>query len=508
MDPITLALAADLTADAPARIIRGKITRFGLVSESHGLKILSGALKPRLPLKRVKLLRDHDHAQPVGYMQEFSQAAEDADAAFYVPEGPDGDRALAEAENGLRDGMSVGFMPTDYEFDESGVLVVKEAELYEVSLCAIPAYQDAQVESVAAAVAKARTFQKGSTMDENENGQPAAVAAALSAPEGTPAAAPAAPAPAPAAGPAFRAAPAEFAAGGKQLTARQEFMLSIRENKNIQLALDPIIQADVFDPTTVPAFIGELWKGRGYRERYTGLVRHETLTAQKMTGWRWKDGMTPEVDDYAGNLAEVPTNEVQAESVDFSALRLASGHKVDRIHVDLPNPAFWDSFYRERATNYAKLIDGKVLTHINTAANHTAKTVTAGTDAWGKLYEGAQWVLEFAVPNFAIVGSDIYKELALSADADKLAFLNASLGLEEGSLAGFRIIGAPISAATLNGSVIIGSTDATELYQLPGGPIRVEALDVAHGGVDAGLFGYYALFTQDKRGVVKITEGA
>lgn len=491
-DPIRLqALATEVTADEPARTITGTVTMFNTLAASHGLRITAGALQPREPLKRVKLLRDHDMAQPVGYMTEFDQGTDSATATFYVPPGADGDRALSEATSGLRDGLSVGFMPTDYEFDDEYNLIVNAAELYEVSLCAVPAFQDAQVESVAAAVALAKQ-QKEQTMTETPTA-PAAPAAPAAPPV----------APAALAAPAVQAGPATLAAPTAPVNERRALMTRIKEGRNVQLALDPIIQADVFDPTTVPSFIGELWAGRGYFQRYAPLVSHDTLTGQEMTGWRWTAGKTPTVADYAGNLAEVPTNEVLAESVTFSAARTATGHRVDRIHVDMPNPAFWDSFYRQRADAYAKLMDGKVLTHLTTAANHTI-VIDATTDPWEKLIIGAQNVLEFAVPDFAIVGADLYRQLALTTEVDKLAFLNASLGLEGGALENFRIVGAPPSTSSLNGKVLVGASASTTLYELPGGPIRVDALAVANGGVDAALFGYHALFTNDKRGVVSV----
>ena len=485
-EPIRLqALATEVEADAPARTITGRVTMFNTLAASHGLKITAGALQPREPLKRVKLLRDHDMAQPVGYMTSFVQGADDATATFHVPPGADGDRALDEASSGLRDGLSVGFMPTDYEFDDDYNLIVNAAELYEVSLCAVPAFQDAQVESVAAAVALAKK-QKELKMTETPTA-PATPAAPV--------------APAALSAPAMQAGPAALSAPAAPVNERFALRQRIAEGRNVQLALDPIIQADVFDEVTVPSFVGELWAGRGYFQRYAPLVTAGTLTGQDMAGWRWVT--TPQVADYAGNLAEVPTNVVTAEAVSFTASRVASGHKIDRIHVDMPNPAFWDSFYRERADNYARLMDGKVLAHLSNVANHTA-VVNATTDPWEKLIIGAQNVLEFAVPDFALIGADLYRQLALTTEVDKLAFLNASLGLEEGSLNGFRIVGAPASNTSLNGKVLVGASASTTLFQLPGGPIRVEALDVANGGVDAGLFGYYSLFTSDKRGVVSV----
>ncbi|AMB58243.1 hypothetical protein AWU67_04570 [Microterricola viridarii] len=116
--------------------------------------IEAGALRPRLPLSRVKLLIDHDQRQPVGFLAELDSDARRA--AFSVPEGDEGDKALEQAANGLRDGLSVGINVLDepgaYMYDENtGTYHVYAAELVEVSLCAIPAYQDAGVTSVAAA---------------------------------------------------------------------------------------------------------------------------------------------------------------------------------------------------------------------------------------------------------------------------------------------------------------------------------------------------------------------
>lgn len=498
--PVILLTAQTFDLDTAARTIRGKITVFGVNAEDRGMVLEAACLEPRQPLRRVKMLRDHDMAQPVGYMTEFTQTDTEAHATFTIPEGPDGDRALLEASNGLRDGLSVGILPFSdgYSFDEEWNLRITRAELYEVSLCAIPAFQDAQVESVAAAVAFARQQTRNTVEDETPTPPAAPAPVAL---EATPDRRPT---------PAVPAVPqSSFARAGSgvQLTARQQFMAAIAENSSIQLALDPIIQADVFDEVTVPAYLGELWAGRSYFQRFAPLISSAPLTSQEMTGWRWVQ--TPGVFDYAGNLVEVGTNPVSAEAVPFKAARTASGHKVDRIHVDMPNPAFWDSFYRERANNYARLIDAKVLTHLLAAENSTTANVAAGvTDPFHKLIVGAQAVLEFAVPDFAIVGADLYLQMALTTDQDKLGFLSASLGLEEGSLAGFRIVGAPPSRTDLNGKIIVGAAASTTLYELPGGPIRVEALDVAHAGVDAGLYGYHALFTTDKRGIVSVGNAA
>lgn len=502
-EPLTLAVAPEAaTVDVERRVIRGKIAVYGEASTTARVRLAAGSLRPRMPLRHVKMLIDHDQSRSVGYMLSFDP--ETLEAEFKIPEGPEGDEALEKAANGTRDGLSIGVHPEAVTALENGDRQLDDGELYETSLVSVPDFSDARVASVTASLTtRERNKEEGKPMEEAENKAPAPASFAgitlgallekgpdaFKAPNG-------------AALPGFPKADENKV----KLGAVADFRLALEKEKSLQLALDPIIQADVYDPTSVPDFVGELWQGRGYVERFAPLTTSRTLTAQKIQGWAWEAGFTPDVGDYAGNLTEVPTNETKAKAVNKDASRLASGHKIDRIHVDMPNGGFWESFYRERTKNYARQRDAKVLAHMRTAGNHLAKTVPLGTtDPWAKLVRGALWVLETGVPQWAILGADEWEKMALTVDSDKLAYLNASLGLEDGQLANFKLIPAPISDTASNGKIMVGVNEATEFYELPGGPIRVDALDVAAGGVDAGLFGYYALLTTDARGVVDVS---
>jgi len=486
-----------LTADADTRTLRYRLLPYGEPGNTNLGKVTASAGVLSIPEDpaALSLNLEHDYTRPVGKFASVEDTPAGIDAAVRLAATTAGNDALMEAAEGLRTGISV-------EIEDA---VIRDGKLMGgrltgAGLVVRPAFPSAQLVAAdageladeAAALADAATAHATNLADAAAEADPEEETSEEEEetviPQST--------------------TPAAFSApAAPKLTARQTFMATIKDTGKLEAALDPIIQADVFDATTVPAFVGEIWTGRDYFQRFAPLVSHAPLTAQKMTGWRWVS--TPEVGDYAGNLAEVPTNEVKAEPFDFEAKRVASGHKIDRIHVDMPNPAFWDSFYRERANNYSRLMDSKVIAHLTDAANSTAATVAAGvTDPWHKLIVGAQTALEFAVPDFAIVGADLYQQMALTTELDKLAFLNASLGLEEGQLANFRIVGAPISNTALNGKVIVGASASTTLYELAGSPIRVEALDVAHGGVDAGLFGYYALETSDKRGIVSVGNAA
>jgi len=114
-------------------------------------------------------------------------------------------------------------------------------------------------------------------------------------------------------------------------------------------------------------------------------------------------------------------------------------------------------------------------------------------------------VCEVALPTYAVVGNDLYRELLNTTQLENLSLLNSSLGLEEGTIANFKIVPAPISNTAMNGKVIVGAGSATSLHTLPGGPVRVDGVEVQKGALDHGVFGYYVVRTPDVRGVVKVS---
>jgi HK97 family phage prohead protease len=146
--------APQITLDAERRTIRGEITRYNQPTDDHRrIVIHDGAVRRQADLSRHKLLIDHDPSQPVGFMSELDDAGRFA--AFKIPDGEAGDKALADAANGLRDGLSIGFdvpdEPGALMYDDADSTVhVYAADLIEVSLVALPAFQDARVTGVAA----------------------------------------------------------------------------------------------------------------------------------------------------------------------------------------------------------------------------------------------------------------------------------------------------------------------------------------------------------------------
>lgn len=148
-----------VSVDRERRIVEGIVLPYGRdkIAWKGGRRVrfAPGSLA-FTEMRRVKLLRDHDNSQVLGKLIFSEERPEGLFERYRVAEGPDGDRALAEAEDGLRDGFSVGVEFTGIEDDplNQGVLLITSAAHRETSLLAVPAFDDARVTRVAASADK------------------------------------------------------------------------------------------------------------------------------------------------------------------------------------------------------------------------------------------------------------------------------------------------------------------------------------------------------------------
>jgi HK97 family phage prohead protease len=85
----------------------------------------------------------------VGRLVEWSEDEAGLSTSWRLANTPAADAVLAEAADGVRDGLSVG-VEVIRSAPRGGVLEVLEGKLVEVSLVAFPAYEAARVERVAA----------------------------------------------------------------------------------------------------------------------------------------------------------------------------------------------------------------------------------------------------------------------------------------------------------------------------------------------------------------------
>jgi hypothetical protein len=276
-----------------------------------------------------------------------------------------------------------------------------------------------------------------------------------------------------------------------------------QEDPTVLAAFSTVQKSKNFDVYSQPAYVGEINAAKPYVRQYADLILNNPLTSEKVKGWKFVEGKTPGVRDYAGNFAEIYSNPVEIEEVSFTAGRVAGGNKVDRIHHDFPDAGFWAGYLRESAADYDVQTDNKVLAALVAGATPILANPTPPADVapgWHKLVRGVLALRRRFSPSFALISDDYFEEMLLTTDKDKFAFLNATLGWNEGQVNNFQF-----RPAEATETVIVGAKESAELQELPG-LIRVSALDVSHAATDEGVYGYNGVWVRDARALVSVVD--
>lgn len=168
MPRVALEFEGELTTfavDQQRRTVSGLIVPWGEVARSAGKLwgFARGGLKTG-DLRRIKLLRDHDNSQVLGYCLSITETEQGIEGTFSVAPGPEGDRALALAEHGTLDGLSMGAEWTEDAAvpypGRPGAYLVQTYSMKETSLTGMPAFESSRLTSVRA------------TEDTEETGMP------------------------------------------------------------------------------------------------------------------------------------------------------------------------------------------------------------------------------------------------------------------------------------------------------------------------------------------------
>lgn len=135
------------------------------VEDSYGDVVVAGAFakslkswgdKGRLPA----LLWQHQMSEPIGI---YTEMKEDESGLFVkgrllIDADPLAKRAHAHMKAGSLGGLSIGYMLNDWEYDKAkGVWLLKEIDLWEVSLVTFPANDEARISEVKSTLEKGET---------------------------------------------------------------------------------------------------------------------------------------------------------------------------------------------------------------------------------------------------------------------------------------------------------------------------------------------------------------
>lgn len=520
----------ELLATEDNRVLRYRLLPFGSIGRTNVGAVLASEKSVEIPedISHLTLNTEHNQMTPVGRFVEITKGDDGLYASVSISKFKRGDEALALTASGEMTGISVEVAGAVIQ---DGKLV--GGELIGAALCKKPAFPDAvlmasntdAVEEALEALSSAvegltealvndseapaeeeipevtetpeetlidssdeeeDPLKKGLTAMENS-----AIPTALTASNGGSAQ--------PADLKSAVALIAQAYDNGDTVLASAMERAGVVGSTNMFAALSPV--SETSNPVQA-AWLGELWKGKTYVRKYASLVSTAPLTARKVEGWRFVT--TPVVGDYAGFPAEVPTNTVTTEAFSETSAMIAGGWKIDRSHADFGDTEFLNSFFKAATEDYARKSDLKVLSKLVAEATDVeAGEAPAGVnEGMAKIIDGVISMIDFATPSFALVAPDVYRSILLTRSDDSLLYLSSALGFEDGTVGSFRLVPAPELAP---GTVIVAAKEAVTLYELPGTPIRVSALDVAHNGTDEAIFGYFALVVNNAKGIVNVT---
>lgn len=527
---LTLAPAGLVTASAEGRTLRGYAATWRIVGNTSigPVRLKAGALIWPAELRTVKLVDEH-RTPPVAIGYCTAAAADDigATVAFHIGRTPDGDRALLEAAEGVRDSFSVEL--ADLVFDPAEPDLIVSARVSAVALVTTPAFAGSVVTELAAAEtpttptshpnesettmtdeqrARLEALRTQETLTQEEAAELATLAALEHEPPAGETAAPAEAAAAHRPTATAAAVPAGLHVRGgaapvrrplAELYAASARVLTGESRPHLEAALSNITNtANIW--TAPDTYAGELWSGLRYSRRWVDMFSPGKLSSYKVNGWRWV--VRPEVADYAGDKAAVPSNAPTTEPVEVTAARLAGAHDIDRKFTDFGDTTFIASYFDAMTESYAVKSDLKARAQGITAgaANVSATVATSLLHALLvakvelETYEDDGFAA--GSPDYYIVNSTDYIALIDTTTAAAPAYLT-EMGID------FDKIRA--TAAQPAGTITAGVKAAGTFYELGETPIRVEALNIANGGVDGGVFGYWAGLQHHVKGVLRVT---
>jgi hypothetical protein len=522
-----------LTASSDDRTLTYRLLPFGEPGRtSLGLvTVLAGTVTIPDDPTRVTLNMEHDFTRPAGRAVRIVEETDGLAATFRVAATTAGNDLLLEASEGLRTGISV-------ELEGSVIRdgVLRSGRLIAAAACVRPAYPSALLvaadagELPADATTAARAAAQAVVDILDENTVPADDGADTTPPDagttqGDTVSTATASAPAdltatrtpPRAGrPEIRGA----ADLGRLLAAYHQTrdraildLLTAPENAaagDLFAALTDIHYdgAGGLAPTIAqPQWLGNVWNDKAYQRKIIPLISSGGLTSLELAGWKW--GTKPVVAPWAGNKAPVPSGPVTVVPNPGTATRYAGAHDIAREYRDFSTPEFWTAYISAMTNSYAEVTDiaaGDAL--VAGATSVTAGALTPAQDetplALVYLVDGALSMLDIATPTWALIAPDLWRSLLLTPYEHTLQYLSSSLGLESGQTERFVI--QPWSGLD-PGTVLVGDKAAATSYELPGSPIRVEAENLAQGGIDEGFFGYHGVVINEPQALALVSDG-
>ena len=514
----------------------------------------------------VSLNTDHERNQVVGRATRLWQEPRGVMATFAIARTPEGDAALADATNpqGKRRKLSGEFGPA---IIKAGKLVAGHARLWGSALVTAGAFPSAQVLAAdtpetnltaPAVTLDSRPFTPDENGDITIDAAELPTTVTVNPPEGDavtyePTAAPAEATTNPegastvtatvlAGAQAPATVPNTLGSATAQTLARpadlRQVFAAIANFKNDPTSMEArqvlaaLTDIKISGSGALPAagvlqtnWVGQLNQGVPYVREYITLGKLGTdITAAGKKGFKARRGTASTPLDkfdgtWAGNKAAVNSYNGFTTTVESTRRAFAIAEDIAREFYDLPGGLeVIEAFLRLIVEDYHRQSDEWALADWITAAGTPIAPTTASypanyPGALGQLIQGILAVKmrkadgRRDVPTFAIANELAFAELAYAAGGDQNlpAFVNIAISTNStGTVDGNVQIVQGSTGIADTSSVIVGANYAIEFDELAGGPLHIDALDIAKGGIDKAVHGYLQTFAVRTEAVVLV----
>jgi hypothetical protein len=551
----------DILANLEARTITGLLIPYNEIGNTNVGRFMVEAGSVAIPADPsvVSINLDHDRSQNVGRAIRIWEEPAGIMATFEIAKTPEGDAHLADAisPTGKRRKLSGEFGPA---MIKAGKLVAGYARLWGSGAVGAGAFPSAMVlaqdtpDQVAASILEDLTPDPLNVeFGPDENGNltialgvdefptditvttPAGDSATYTNPEESESTVPPTPASALAGAPAAPTTPLVISDRAPDL--RQIFAAiagvkadpSSEDARNVLAALTDIKLAAANSlgagAEIPPNWVGQLQQGAAYVREYITLGRLGTnITATGKKGFRVHRGTKAAPVDkfdgsWAGDKAAVNSYPGWAETATSTLKKFGIGEDIAREFYDLPGGAeVVEAFLSLIVEDHLRWSDDAALAAwIAAAGAPIAPQVYPDVD--GHDYAGAmgmaiQGILRVKrrkadgrrdVPTFIIANEMAYEEMLYTPKDLIPEFVTFNVNTDSEGTADGRIkIVQGDTGIEGSSSVIVGADYAIEFDEIAGGPLKIDALDIARGGIDKAVHGYLQTFPVRTEAVVHI----
>jgi HK97 family phage prohead protease/HK97 family phage major capsid protein len=485
-----------IAANSSKRELTGVIVPFGQVGHTNMGDVVfqQGSLKIG---EGIKLFTEHDMTRPIGKLSRYEEDDKGIVGTFKIARTNAGDDALAEAQDGLRTGFSVGAMIDDY-VTKGEQVIVNEATLKEVSHVVFPAFGEyAQITEVAASAETSQPTESEETLVSNEV-TPEVVEEVAKAVEA----------------PAVEAAernvrPAIFTAPRSPIVSKGSYLehslraaLGNEESRQYVMAADTTSNNAGFIPTPQAT---EVINGISNADRgLIDAISKGTLPTSGMTFEIPKITTAPTVAqaDEEAALSETDT----ASSFVSVAVKKFGGQQTFSVELlDRSSPVFFDELVRQMEFAYAKATDSYVANQLGATvalATGTADNTKEGLLSYVSAGAASVYAGSLGFARSLIVNSTQWGNIMGYNDGGRPIYTasnpqNAGGSVSPQSLRG-NVAGLDMYVSrSLDGfttgdqSMIIVNPDSFTWYESPRLSLRTNVINT--GQIDVNYYGYGAL---------------